>query len=47
MPIDTLIAYVGVYANVEDAERDYQLVKDLHRESGLIDAYDAAVDRAA
>ena len=43
MPIDTLIAYVGVYANVEDAERDYQLVKDLHRESGLIDAYDAAV----
>ena len=26
-----------------DAEADYQLVKDLHTEAGLIDAYDAAV----
>jgi len=43
MAIDTLIAYVGVYGSVEDAEADYQLVKDLHREAGLIDAYDAAV----
>jgi len=43
MPIDTMIAYVGVYGSVEDAEADYQLVKDLHREAGLIDAYDAAV----
>ena len=43
MPIDTLIAYVGIYEDVEQAERDYQVVKDLHREAGLIDAYDAAV----
>ena len=43
MAIDTLIAYVGVYDNVADAEADYQLVKDLHTEAGLIDAYDAAV----
>ena len=43
MPIDTLIAYVGIYGDVEQAERDYQVVKDLHREAGLIDAYDAAV----
>lgn len=43
MAIDTLIAYVGVYGSVEAAEADYQLVKDLHREAGLIDAYDAAV----
>jgi uncharacterized membrane protein len=43
MAIDTLIAYVGVYGSVEDAEADYQLVQDLHRESGLIDGYDAAV----
>jgi uncharacterized membrane protein len=43
MAIDTLIAYAGVYGSVEDAEADYQLVKDLHREAGLIDAYDAAV----
>jgi uncharacterized membrane protein len=43
MPIDTLLAYVGVYDRLADAEADYQLVKDLHREAGLIDAYDAAV----
>jgi uncharacterized membrane protein len=43
MAIDTLIAYVGVYRSVEDAEADYQLVKELHVEAGLIDGYDAAV----
>lgn len=43
MAIDTLMAYVGVYDNVAEAEADYQLVKDLHSEAGLIDAYDAAV----
>lgn len=43
MAIDTLIAYVGVYDTVADAEADYQLVKELHVEAGLIDAYDAAV----
>ena len=43
MAIDTLLAYVGVYGSVEGAEADYQLVKELHTEAGLIDAYDAAV----
>src|SRR5689334_9790174 len=43
MAIDTLVAFVGVYESVEDAEADYELVKDLHAEVGLIDAYDAAV----
>jgi uncharacterized membrane protein len=43
MAIDTLIAFVGVYGRVEDAEADYELVKDLHVEAGLIDGYDAAV----
>jgi uncharacterized membrane protein len=43
MAIDTLMAYVGVYDSVADAEADYQLVKDLHTEADLIDAYDAAV----
>jgi uncharacterized membrane protein len=43
MAIDTLMAYVGVYDSVADAESDYQVVKDLHTEAGLIDAYDAAV----
>jgi uncharacterized membrane protein len=43
MAVDTFMAYVGVYGNVADAEADYDLVKDLHRKVGLIDAYDAAV----
>ena len=43
MAIDTLMAYVGVYDSVADAESDYQVVKDLHTEAGLIDADDAAV----
>ena len=43
MAIDTLMVYVGVYGDVADAEADYQLVKDLHAEADLIDAYDAAV----
>jgi uncharacterized membrane protein len=43
MAVDTFIAYVGVYSSVEDAEADYQAVKDLHVEAGFPDAYDAAV----
>jgi len=43
MAIDTLLVYVGSYGSVADAEADYELVKDLHTEAGLIDAYDAAV----
>ncbi len=43
MAIDTLLAYVGVYGSTADAEADYEVVKDLHTEAGLIDAYDAAV----
>jgi uncharacterized membrane protein len=48
MAVDTFMAYVGVYPSVADAEADYELVKDLHTEAGLIDAYDAAlIDRRA
>jgi uncharacterized membrane protein len=43
MAIDTFMVYVGAYPSVADAEADYQLVKDLHTQAGLIDAYDAAV----
>jgi len=43
MAIDTFIAFIGVYNNVDDALADYDLVKALHTEAGLIDAYDAAV----
>ena len=43
MAFDTFFAYVGVYANVDDALADYDAVHALHTELGLIDAYDAAV----
>jgi uncharacterized membrane protein len=43
MAVDTFMAYVGVYPSVSEAEADYELVKDLHTEADLIDAYDAAV----
>jgi uncharacterized membrane protein len=43
MAIDTYMAYVGVYPDVASAEADYDAVKALHTEAGLIDAYDAAV----
>ncbi len=43
MAMDTFIAYVGVYPNVDAAKADYQAVHDLQVEAGLIDAYDAAV----
>ena len=43
MAVDTFIAFVAVYDSVDDAEADYKLVKELHTEANLIDAYDAAV----
>jgi uncharacterized membrane protein len=43
MSVDTFIVMVGVYDRVSDAESDYELVKDLHTEANLIDAYDAAL----
>jgi uncharacterized membrane protein len=43
MAVDTFMVYIGVYNDVADAEADYDLVKDLHTQAGLFDAYDAAV----
>ena len=43
MAMDTFLVYAGAYRDVEDALADYEAVKDLHTEAGLIDAYDAAV----
>ena len=43
MPIDTLIAYIGIYADVDGALEDYAAIKELHSEAGLMDAFDAAV----
>ena len=37
------MADVGVDPNVADAEGDYELVKALHTQAGLVDADDAAV----
>src|SRR6516165_4821044 len=43
MAIDTLFVYSGTYADVKDALADYDGIKTLHTQAGLIDAYDAAV----
>ena len=43
MAIDTFVVYVGIYGSQDDAEADYQAVKDLHTDLGMLDAYDAAV----
>ena len=43
MAMDTFIAYGAIYDSVDDALADYEAVKDLHTDAGLIDAYDAAV----
>jgi uncharacterized membrane protein len=43
MAIDTLIAYIGIYSDVDDALTDYAAIKELHSEEGVMDAFDAAV----
>jgi uncharacterized membrane protein len=43
MATDTFLVYVGVYPSVALARDDDELVRDLHTEAGLSDAYDTAV----
>ncbi|HEY7438910.1 MAG TPA: DUF1269 domain-containing protein [Acidimicrobiia bacterium] len=43
MAADTFLVYAGAYDSADDALADYEAVKELHTEAGLIDAYDAAV----
>jgi uncharacterized membrane protein len=43
MAMATYVVYLGVYGSAEDAEADYEAIKQLHTEEGLMDAYDAAV----
>ena len=43
MAFDTFVVLAGVYPDLESAEADYDLVKELHAKHGLLDAYDAAV----
>ena len=45
MAVDTFLVYAGTYDALEDAKDDYEAIKDLHTEAGLIDAYDAALIR--
>ena len=40
---DTFILYAAEYGNLSDAEADYDAVKDLYYELGLVDTFDAAV----
>ena len=43
MAADTFLVFAGVYGSTDDALADYEAIKDLHTDVGLIDAYDAAV----
>jgi uncharacterized membrane protein len=43
MAMDTFVVLAASYDTLAAAEADYRAVADLYRESGLIDAYDAAV----
>ncbi|MGH9276777.1 MAG: hypothetical protein ACRD12_01510 [Acidimicrobiales bacterium] len=43
MAADTFFVFAGVYDDPDDAVADYEAIKDLHTEAGLIDAYDAAL----
>ena len=43
MAIDTYIVYTGVYPDLDSAEADYALVKELFSKENLVDAYDAAI----
>jgi uncharacterized membrane protein len=40
---DTFIVFAATYDSVEDAQEDYEGLKALHYELGLIDTFDAAV----
>ena len=43
MAFDTFTVLVGIYPDLESAEADYDLVKELHAKERLMDAYDSAV----
>src|SRR3954467_11435919 len=43
MAFDTFTVLVGIYPDVDSAEADYDLVKELHVQERLMDGYDAAV----
>ena len=40
---DTFILFAAEYTDLADAEADYELVKDMYYELGLVDTFDAAV----
>ena len=40
MPVDTLLAYTGIYGSVDDALADYDTIHELHMSAGLINTSD-------
>ncbi len=43
MAFDTFVVFIGVYTSTDDAIADYEAIKDLHTELGILDTFDAAV----
>jgi uncharacterized membrane protein len=41
--LDTFAAFAATYGSLEDAEADYEAIKDLYYEAGIIDTFDAAI----
>jgi uncharacterized membrane protein len=41
--LDTFAAFAATYRSLDDAEADYEAVKSLYYDAGLIDTFDAAV----
>jgi uncharacterized membrane protein len=41
--LDTFAAFAATYSSLEDAEADYEAVKSLYYDDGMIDTFDAAV----
>ncbi len=41
--LDTFAAFAAIYGSLDDAEADYEAIKSLYYEGGLIDTFDAAV----
>jgi uncharacterized membrane protein len=43
MPLDIFLVYCGVYDNVGEALIDYESLKGIHDDGGLVEAFDQAV----
>ena len=41
--LDTFAAFAATYGSLEDAEQDYETIKSLYYDEGILDTFDAAV----